>query len=53
MTEEVDLGDAGKGAGGTWVDILTGKPAATATAGRLKVALPALTGTTLVRTKGE
>jgi maltose alpha-D-glucosyltransferase/alpha-amylase len=41
VSEEIDLGDAGKDAAGEWTDILAGK----AVEGwRLKVRLPALTG---------
>jgi trehalose synthase len=49
--EEVDLGAAGKDAAGEWLDTLTGKPAGSADSGKLKVRVPALSGTTLVPTK--
>jgi maltose alpha-D-glucosyltransferase/alpha-amylase len=52
-SEEIDLGDAGKAAAGEWVDILTGKPVAPAGGGRVTVRLTALTGTTLVTSKGR
>lgn len=51
VSEEIDLGAAGKGVEGTWVDILSGKPAGQAGGGRVTVRVPALTGTTLVLTK--
>lgn len=51
VSEEVDLGPAGKELSGEWVDIRTGKPVAPGAAGRLPARLPALTGTTLVLTK--
>lgn len=53
VAEEIDLGDAGKGVGGEWVDILTGKSTGPAAGGRLQVSVPALTGTTLVLAKGK
>jgi trehalose synthase len=53
--EDVDLGDAGKAAadGREWLDIVTGKAAGTAGDGRLKVRVPALSGTTLVPTPAQ
>lgn len=52
VSEEIDLGDAGKNAAGQWIDILTGKAVGPA-GGRVAVRLPALTGTTFVPTKGR
>src|SRR5687768_16813930 len=37
VSEEIDLGDAGKDAAGEWTDVLTGKSGGRAAAGRLKV----------------
>jgi maltose alpha-D-glucosyltransferase/alpha-amylase len=51
--EEIDLGEAGRDAAGKWVDILSGKPAGPAGGGSVTVRVPALTGTTLVLTKGR
>ena len=53
VAAEVELRGAGEDAGSEWVDILTGRPDGRAVRGRLKVGVPALTGTTLVRTKGR
>src|SRR5687768_6990493 len=52
VSEEIDLGDAGKKAAGEWIDIITGKAVAPA-GGRVAVRVPALTGTTLVLAKGR
>lgn len=52
VSEDVDLGPAGKAMAGEWVDILTGKPAGRAADGRLRVSVPALSGTTLVASTG-
>ncbi len=53
VSEEIDLGGAGKDGAGRWVDILTGKPVGTGTGGKVPVHLPALTGTTLVPAGGR
>lgn len=53
VSEEIDLGAAGKNAAGDWVDILTEKAVAPAKGGRLTVRVPALTGTTLVSAKAR
>ena len=52
-SEDIDLGDLGKDAAGPWVDILSGKPSGLAVGGRVAVRVPALTGTTLVLSKGQ
>jgi trehalose synthase len=51
-SEDLDLGDLGKDVAGRWVDIISGKPTESA-GGRLAVRVPALTGTTLVPSKGQ
>jgi trehalose synthase len=53
VSEEIDLGAAGKNATGEWVDILSGKAIAPANGGRVAVRVPALTGTTFVLPKGR
>jgi hypothetical protein len=53
ISEEIDLGDAGKNAAGEWTDILSGKAVAPAGGRRVTVHVPALTGTTLVPSKGR
>ena len=49
---EADV-DVGGKADGEWADILTGKPVARAADGRLRIRVPALTGTTLVPAGGD
>lgn len=53
VSQEVDLGAAGKDAAGEWLDILTGKPLGPAGGERLKVRVPALSGTTFVLVNGN
>ena len=58
VSEEIDLTDAAKKAdadaeGGTWSDLLTQKQIEGAKAGRLRVRVPALTGTTFVLRGGK
>ena len=48
VSEEIDLGRAGSGAADAWIDIRSGEAAGPATAGRLRVRVPALSGTTFV-----
>jgi len=53
VSEEVNLGDVGKGLTGEWIDILTGKSLAPSCGGRVTVRVPALTATTLVLPKSR
>jgi maltose alpha-D-glucosyltransferase/alpha-amylase len=57
-SEDIDLGGSmdargGKDAAGEWVDVLTGKPVGPAGGRRVAVRAPALTGTTLVPSRGR